>query len=343
MKYYLHRISYEWELSKPLLDNGLLSIGFSIISSRDFLDKTRQEGDSNSYFDSIFTTGYGKRLDRYTLKNFMAKMQKGDIILVPLYKTFSIYEVIEEAVPVSEIEIPANLKTLNNKSVILKDGLLSAEGRSEPYDLGFIIKVKPIAVNILRNGYADSALTSRMKVRQTNIEITDIADSVKESITAFEKNKPINLKNEIIQRNKNIVLDIIKQKANPDKLEEVIKLYCYKAGASSVSIPNKNNGKKGDIDVIAVFDTLKLVLYIQAKFHSGETDSWAVEQIRDYAENSSDDNFIEGYSSIAWVITTADKYSEKALNLANKYSITLITGIEFAEMLINIGFSGMDL
>ena len=84
-------------------------------------------------------------------------------------------------------------------------------------------------------------------------------------------------------------------------------------------------------------------MYIQAKLHRGDTDSWAVEQIRAYAENSSDDNFIEGYSSIAWVITTADKYSEKALNLANQYSITLITGIEFAEMLINIGFSGMDL
>lgn len=29
MKYYLHRISYEWDIAYSLLENGLLSIGWS--------------------------------------------------------------------------------------------------------------------------------------------------------------------------------------------------------------------------------------------------------------------------------------------------------------------------
>lgn len=41
MKYYLHRISYQQEVSYPLLDNGLLSIVWSEFSNREFIDKTR--------------------------------------------------------------------------------------------------------------------------------------------------------------------------------------------------------------------------------------------------------------------------------------------------------------
>ena len=52
MKYYLHRISYEREVSYPLLDNGLLSIGWSDFSNREFIDKTRLE--SMPYLDKCF-------------------------------------------------------------------------------------------------------------------------------------------------------------------------------------------------------------------------------------------------------------------------------------------------
>lgn len=44
MKYYLHRISHESNISYPLLDNGLLSIGWSDFSNREFLDNVRKNG-----------------------------------------------------------------------------------------------------------------------------------------------------------------------------------------------------------------------------------------------------------------------------------------------------------
>ncbi len=84
-----------------------------------------------------------------------------------------------------------------------------------------------------------------------------------------------------------------------------------------------------------------MILYIQAKFHEKETDNWAIEQISDYYENISISN--DGYSRTAWVITTADKYSKEALEKAAEKNITLITGREFAEMLLDVGFSGMNI
>ena len=66
MKYYLHRISYEREVSYPLLDNGLLSIGWSDFSNREFIDKTRLE--SMPYLDKCFQKEWNyKPKNRYCL------------------------------------------------------------------------------------------------------------------------------------------------------------------------------------------------------------------------------------------------------------------------------------
>ncbi|MBD5164972.1 restriction endonuclease [Helicobacter sp.] len=109
-----------------------------------------------------------------------------------------------------------------------------------------------------------------------------------------------------------------------------------------VDIPSKNiSNKERDADVIAIFENLKLVLYIQAKFYEDKANKYAVEQINDYRNYASNDD--DGYPHIAWVITTADEYNEEALKLATENNIILITGIQFAEMLLNVGFSGMDI
>ena len=112
MKYYLHRISYEREVSYPLLDNGLLSIGWSDFSNREFIDKTRLE--SMPYLDKCFQKEWNyKPKNRYCLYRFIAEMDKGDIVIVPKYQSFDVYEILEKAVPVSEINLPDNLHTTN--------------------------------------------------------------------------------------------------------------------------------------------------------------------------------------------------------------------------------------
>lgn len=339
MKYYLHRISYEWEVSYPLLDNDLLSIGWSDFNNREILDKIRQDGLSylNKCCEEILQ--FIPR-NRYTLYRFLVEMDKGDIVIVPKWRSFDVYEILEKAVPVSEINLLDNLYTTNNNKIIFKNNLLYVD--DNVVDLGFIIKVKKIEKNIPRYEYADSALTARMKIQQTNADITDLKESIDKAIQSFKKNSPINLRSEIVLNITDTVLDTIKKKLNPDKLEYLIKWYCHKSGASSVNIPPKNyEDKKGDVDIIATFENLKLILYIQAKFYDKETDIWAIGQISDYYENLSISN--DGYSRIVWVITTADKYSKEALKKAAEKNITLITGREFAEMLLDVGFSGMNI
>jgi len=57
----------------------------------------------------------------------------------------------------------------------------------------FYRKVKSVLLNIPREGYADQGLYSRMKIRQTNADITDSAESVENARKAFEQKKPINI------------------------------------------------------------------------------------------------------------------------------------------------------
>ena len=50
-----------------------------------------------------------------------------------------------------------------------------------------------------------------------------------------------------------------------------------KIGADQVRIPSKNEAIKSqyaDGDIVAEFDVLEIVLAVQAKYHSGKTDSW---------------------------------------------------------------------
>ena len=44
MKYYLHRISHCIELSHPLLERGILSIGWSDFASREFVGTHQEKG-----------------------------------------------------------------------------------------------------------------------------------------------------------------------------------------------------------------------------------------------------------------------------------------------------------
>ena len=95
-------------------------------------------------------------------------MRKGDLVVVPSWGTFSVYELTEDmARLVSEIELSEIKDWHGNKIEKKEDGLLyRTTGESdELIDLGFVRKVKLIEKDIPRYEYADSALTSRMKIQ----------------------------------------------------------------------------------------------------------------------------------------------------------------------------------
>ena len=55
MNYWLHRISYEMNISYPPMEKGYLSIGFSDFCCKDFLEQlVKDDGNSWNYFDEYF-------------------------------------------------------------------------------------------------------------------------------------------------------------------------------------------------------------------------------------------------------------------------------------------------
>lgn len=194
-KYWLHRISHEWEVSYPLLDKGYLSLGWSRFSNTTILDDARCDDNYQSFentYDQKENTKYRSRWNMW----YFAKFNVGDTVVVPLFDgLFSIYKVVERAKPIGEIkgEIPG-LTDKTNKSIIWNDSgtLLQRENDSKLIDLGFVIKVDPISLNVPRADYANNRLTSRMKMRQTNGDITDLKADINQAETAFNETKPLN-------------------------------------------------------------------------------------------------------------------------------------------------------
>ena len=48
------------------------------------------------------------------------------------------------------------------------------------------------------------------------------------------------------------------------------------------------------------------------------------------------------YTTIPWVITSADQYSPEAISLAAENKVRLITGLEFSRMLIDAGITDIN-
>ncbi|MCM1220432.1 MAG: restriction endonuclease [Lachnospiraceae bacterium] len=341
-KYWMHRIKHEWEVSYALLKKGYLSLGWSKVSGQDIIDSI--ENDSFNRFCE--TADIAQHRSRWNIWYF-AHFKAGDIVVVPQFGgMFEIFEVIECMKPVGQLEFTEFIDEVGIQ-ITLKNNLLYAD--KELVDIGFICKVKPIGESVPRANFADAALTSRMKMRQTNGEITDISPSVDKAINAIKANKPVNFYEEVKDELAQVFLSKIKRDLTPDKVEVLVKLYFEKMGATNVYIPSKNESGKSDgadADVVAEFEPLKTVFYIQVKDHEGTTSDWAVEQIEKYADQMG--NAEDDYTYIPWVVSMADNFSEEAQNRVKEAAskknlfIRLVNGIEFSKMLLDSGLTKLD-
>lgn len=335
MDYWLHRISHIAELSYPLLDKGYLSIGFSEFTNETIIDKVMS--DDWQYFNQQFNEEWGSTpRTRHNLWNFI-KMKKGDIVIVPSWGTFFVCEVLDEKPLVMGHIHSEDLKTWHGESVYTNGKhLISKNG--DVYDLGFARKVNVLHKHISREKFADARLTSRMKIRQGNALINDLKENIEKSIKNYSENKPIHLHSIIIDQTASVVLNSIQNELNPDKFEKLVKAYFQAIGANDVTIPSKNErDKEGDADIIAVFENIKLIIYIQAKFQNGQISEWGANQILDYKNNK--ESIDDGYNKIAWVITTANTFNSNAQNLAKENNIQLVNGIDFSKMILNSGIN----
>ena len=181
-------------------------------------------------------------------------------------------------------------------------------------------------------------------MRQTNVFLNDLKDSVNSAVEAHTKNQPIDMHTLIMDKCTESVLETIVTKSNPDQLEELIRSWFVHQGATA-RIPSKNEGdKEGDADIVAAFESLGLMVYVQAKHHTGETDEWAITQIDDYVKNKEKGVGYEADQQIvrlAWVISTGE-FSEDCRKRANEHHVRLIDGKEFAGMLLDAGIGHLE-
>ena len=338
---WLHRISHHAEVAYPLLEKGYLSIGYSDFCNSEFIENIKAN-DGWLNFESAFDEMWGVRpKTRFNLWRYLAEMQKGDLVVVPSWGTFSIYEIEESGPELISDLVFTDLKNWQGQLVSKKEnGLLQTE-QGSLIDLGFVRRVRPIKKNISRSEFADAALTSRMKIRTTNANISDLKESVNKALESAEKGEPINIYSEILKSSLQNVFNTIRKELTPDKFEVLVKWYFQRIGASEVYIPSKNeSGKEGDADVVAVFEPLKLIIFAQVKFHVNETSQWAIEQIKSYKDQK--ELMDDGYSKIGWVVSTADKFSQLSMDLAKENKVQLIDGNQFATMLLDAGIVNLN-
>lgn len=346
--YWLHRITgganalplaYHLLFGAEKSGFGLISIGWSYFSS----DKKAREIQENgeTALNQIFVEAkWGLPRNRWNLWRFLRGMKSGDIVVVPTGGEMHICEIADDVVFSNESIDPSLLVDWDGKKVERHDdgNLYNSEGKL--IDLGFYRKVKLIETHIPRSQYADNELASRLKLRQTNAKISDLCDDVDKALERYREKKPINLKTQLINEISPTVLDNIKHLLDDARLETLVEQYFESLGAR-VETPSKNESptEGGDADKVAYFDKLGVVVMAQVKAHKGYTDSWAVEQIRAYRQNHNYD----GYTTLMWVISTCDDFSEGAKREADEAGVRLINGLEFAQMLLEVGLGGVTL
>lgn len=349
MKYWLHRISHEKQFSESLLENSYLPIGFSDFSSREYLQELTAENseDKWDHFEKWFDTKWGCRpRKRYFLWYFTVDMRQGHIVLVPEGNTFSLYKILGDH-PILLQSVIGELSDFSEWSdrgvEVREDGYIyhgNDSGEKSQLDIGFVRSVELIARGISKKDYADNALSKRMKYQGTTVEITDLKKSIDAALKGHLSNRPINLHALLLERAIPGVVELIREKMTDRKLEDLVRLYFEHLGATDAWIPPKKQpGKVGDADVVATFEPLKLVVYVQVKQHEGTTSDWAIDQIKHYKDYRK--GFDQDCTASAWVISMADNYSKDALQEADENGVHLVNAEQFAAMLLEAGIDKM--
>ncbi len=252
---------------------------------------------------------------------------------------FSVYEICDDEVLSNESIDKSIYEDWNRKKVSYKDGYLyNTEGQF--VDLGFYRRVKPVETNISREKYADQYLYSRMKILQTNADISDLHSSIENAIEHYRKGKPINLKDKIVEESSKSILSLIRDLTNDSKFEDLVEWYLESLGAK-IEKPSKNESgtEEGDADRVGIFENIKTAIMVQVKKHEGDTDEWAIQQIKAFKKNHD----YGDYFTQMWVISSCDKFSENAQNQALASNVRLINGLEFAKMILDTGLKGLTL
>lgn len=348
--YWLHREAYEGDIAFPLLSKGYLCYGWLYCAlDEEFMRLLDEHSLTWSLMESklfdIFQAPLAR--NRYCLWRFIDSMKIGDWVVVPSPGEFSVFEIIEDKVYAAK-DIPDEI--INELHLPIHrgcDGFFYRDGSDVEVDIGLVRKVKEILPRCSRSQYIKWPLSSRMKYQMANIDLDEQSEQLLEAINCAYEKKPISLRKDIHKLLPDM-LKAMKECLEPGKFEYLVQWYFDKLGARTY-IPAKNTpGKEGeeDIDVIANFDALKTTYYVQVKFHQGKTGSAALNQAiqaKETALYQTDDD----YASVYWALTSADDFQDETKHQAKELItqgvyVRLINGIEFMEMLLDVGLVNID-
>lgn len=336
MSVFLHRISHHSEVSYPLLDRNILSTGWGdLANSKEFI-----EGYERNFHDAFVKYYNAWWRSPYSLEKYL-NMHEGDRVVVPSWGCFHVYEITGKVLLPTEVDTK-DLTNWHGKEVVARDGYLYADDKR--IDLGFFRTVKVVERGITRNRYAEANLVRMLKFRGTTNQINQLEGQVNSAIQRYRESKPLDTPDSIIT-NESIATqayDAILKETNPATLETFISTYFKKIGASSVDVHRHGDGKDGDADIVATFEQLKTIFYVQAKKHGKDTatNAWAVSQIKEYINRDAETN--ADYANVGMVISTATKFSDECEQLAQENGVVLINGLEFAKMILGVGLYGLS-
>lgn len=200
-QYWLHRITggeNARPVAVPLLKNErYLSIGWSFLSTDEYASDIQERG-----IDAINEAYAIQKADlspnRHSLKRFIHDMHAGDYVVVPFPGEFSVFEIADETILSNESNQELIMIDWNG-NVVMRDGNELYNSKGEHIDLGFYRRVIPIEEHINRNDYAHDALKSRLRILQTNADISDLWEEIEDAIIAHKSQAPINVKGELLQ------------------------------------------------------------------------------------------------------------------------------------------------
>ncbi|KAA1039071.1 hypothetical protein ERX35_007605 [Macrococcus equipercicus] len=319
--YLIHRITHEGDRARKLLGTKddktrLLSIGWGTLTGEE-KKKLAEAAKQGREVYRIAVKEVGKEglsgHRAWFLFNFLS-LREGDTVIVPSPNEVSIYKV--KGKPVSHIDT---------------------------YDLGFVVEVESIEEGISRKDYITGELHKKLKFKGSNLVLHgDLKEDVEEVIDHYRKkikvsNKVLQTKIKLIE----VVQDYIENSLTDITFEKLIKEYFKNVGADKVTIPAKNvkmpsNEFIADVDVKAVFEKIKIMIYVQAKLHKGISNLDGVKQLVEYQVEKDEDS--NNYQVIKWLINTGEVI-ENAENEPLDNGIRIIQGKEFAEMLVESGFN----
>lgn len=285
--------------------------------------------------------------NRWSLWRFL-KMGKGELVVVPTWGEFSIYRIADDDVYTNQslsslIDIE-NVQDWNGEKVHVtknNNGYYYLYDEHEKFiDLGFFRKVEPVVLKLPRQLYADQALYSRMKILQTNADISDISGSIEDAIKRGKSEAPISIHEELIKSTLQAAQQTITDYTQHHKYEELVEKYLRAIGATEVvkPAPNETSTECGDADRVAYFEELKVAILVQVKKHNNITNEWAVNQIIAYKDNHTNAD----YNVQMWVISNANEFTDEAKRKANAENVRLINGQDFARMILEVGLKHFE-